>query len=75
MFDIDVDFSMDPPTHTSVCYANTNAKVDDVDRASTEGYEICNRGNVVTQVTSISNQKQNFLYPFQLRILKTSLTR
>ena len=55
MLDIDTDFPMDPPTHTSVFYSNTNVIVDDVHRTSGEGYEICNRGNLTTPVTSTSN--------------------
>ena len=55
MLDIDTDFPMDPPTHTSVFHSNTNVIVDDVHRTSGEEYEVCNRENLTTQVTSTSN--------------------
>ena len=59
MFDIYIDLSMHTP-HTSVCYANANIKVNDVNRASREGYEICNREHFITQAPLIStSQIQN----------------
>ena len=48
MFDIYTDLSMHTP-HTSVCYANANVKVNDVNRDSREGYGVCNREHFITQ--------------------------
>ena len=56
MFDIYTDLSMHTP-HTSVCYANANVKVNDVNRASRGGYEICNREHFITQAPLISTSQ------------------